>query len=189
MAETEKGFWQTAPGMIAAVAALITALGGVLGILVQNDVIGRGSDGQTSGTTPVVAGTPGEGERDHASSGATTTPPTSESALVPWDQATATLVRNDGTSATVMAPTVGLACDTQNLAFENGQRIRLELVRSIQFEAIYLENSSADGVVTLLDGRQLTDPIHTWNCPVSGTNELGPVEIELEDIERIEFHR
>ena len=189
MGETAKSFWQTAPGMITAVAALITALGGVLGILVQNDVIGWGSDSRTSGTTPAIAGTPDGGDRDQGSAGVTTTPSTEASALIPWTRATATLVRKDGTSATVKAPTVGLACDTQSLALKNGQRISLELVRGIEFDAIYTENSSADGVVTLLDGRRLTDPIHTWNCPVSGTNELGSVEIRLEDIDRIDFHR
>ena len=185
MGETAKSFWQTAPGVITAVAALITALGGVLGILVQNDVIGWGSESPTSGTAPVA----GEGVRDQASPAETTRDSTEGSPLIPWTQATATLVRKDGTSATVKAPTVGLACDTQNLAFKNGQRVSLELVRGIEFDAIYTENSSADGVVTLLDGRELTDPIHTWNCPVSGANELGSVEIRLEDIERIDFHR
>jgi len=98
-------------------------------------------------------------------------------------------VRKDGTSAIVRAPTLGLACATENLAFENGQSIRLERVRSIRFDAIYLENSSADGAVTLLDGRELTDPIDTRNCPVTGTNELGSLEIQLKDIKRIDFHR
>jgi hypothetical protein len=189
MATTEKGFWQTVPGLITAIAALITALAGVVGLLVQNDVIGWGSDGRTSATTPAVADTLGGGDSDQAPSGVTTTQPAVTSTLIPWDKATATLVRKDGSSATVKAPTVGLACDTQNLKFKNGQRISLQLVRSIQFDTIYTENASADGVVTLLDGRQLTDPIHTWNCPVTGTNELGSLEVKLEDIKRIDFHR
>ena len=45
MSETGKSFWQTAPGVISAVATLITALGGVLAILVQNEVIGGASGG------------------------------------------------------------------------------------------------------------------------------------------------
>jgi len=43
--------------------------------------------------------------------------------------------------------------------------------------------------VTLLDGGKLTDPIHTWNCPVAGSNELGPVAIQLQNIKRIDFQR
>jgi hypothetical protein len=43
MAESGKNFWQTAPGVITAVAALITALGGVFAILVQNDMLGGAS--------------------------------------------------------------------------------------------------------------------------------------------------
>lgn len=183
MAETgtEKGFWHTAPGMITAVAALITALGGVLGILVQNDIIG-GDASREVGDAPQVAAD----DRPPQSSQA---PATGTPEHVPWAEATATLLRQDGTTATVKAPTVSLACGTEILTFENGQRVNLDLVRSIEFSAIYTENSSADAVVTMLDGRALTDPIHTWNCPVGGSNELGPLTVELEDIKRIDFDR
>lgn len=187
MANTGKSFWQTAPGVITAMAALITAIGGVLGILVQNGVLGGAREQPSQSVAHTSVGT----DTDGAPQGRTIpgTQPANGSGLVPWDKATATLVRQDGTSATVRAPTVGLACATERLAFKNGQRIGLERVRSIRFDAIYLENSSADGAVTLLDGRELTDPIDTWNCPISGTNELGPIEIQLKDIKRIDFHR
>lgn len=186
MAETGKSFWHTAAGVITAVAALITAVGGVLAILVQNDIIGGTSDRET----PVVAGAQGGARASQPDSGVATAATAAQaSSLVPWDRATATFVRRDGTSVTVKAPTVGLACATETLAFKNGQRVGLNLVRSIRFDAIYTENSSADGVVTLLDGRELTDPIHTWNCPVTGANELGRLEIQLVDIGRIDFHR
>lgn len=190
IAETSRNFWQTVPGVITAVAALITALGGVLGILAQNDLLGRGGDAQESDTTQGATGQPGGEDTDPAASGAAAGgPSTDASTLIPWGQATATLVRQDGTSVVVKAPTVGLACDTERLVFENGQHMELEDVRSIEFNAIYMENSSADAVVTLLDGRQMEDPVHTWNCPVTGTNELGSLDIELNDIQRIEFHR
>jgi hypothetical protein len=136
-----------------------------------------------------VAGTPGGGVANEGARRSDTHKAVQASPRNPWAQATATLVRQDGSSATVKAATVGLACTTETLAFKNGQRVKLELVRSIQFNAIYLENASADGVVTLLDGRELTDPIHTWNCPITGANELGKLEIKLNDIKRIDFHR
>ena len=148
-----------------------------------------GRDSQQSATTQDPAATPGGGYGRPAGPEATTAPSTNTPDYIPWSQATADLVRQDGTRTTVKAATVGLACDTETLTFENGQKISLEIVRSIQFEAIYTDNSSADGKVQLLDGRELTDPIHTWNCPVMAQNELGPVEIKLENIHRIEFHR
>ena len=150
-AEAGKTFWQTAPGMITAVAALITALGGLLGILVQTGVIGGGNDDSSSGTTPAVA-TENDGSgagRDDQASADATTKPAADPTVVPWTSATATLTRNDGTTVDVKAPTVGLACNTEVLQFENGQTVDLELVRTIEFKAIYYENSSADGVVTL----------------------------------------
>jgi hypothetical protein len=185
MAETGKGFWHTAPGMITAVAALITALGGVLAVLVQNDVIG----GPRGGANEVVASTPGAGDAGQAAAGVPPTQSVQGPSITPWATATATLVRRDGSRATVKAPTVGLSCTTETLEFKNGQRVSMDLVRSIRFDAVYFENGSADGVVTLLDGRELADPIHTWNCPITGSNELGSLEIQLRDIRRIDFHR
>ncbi len=184
MAESGKTFWHTAPGVITAVAALITALGGVLAILVQNGIVGR--SGETGGQ--VVASTPAVGAANHAATGGTPDSQIAAASTVPWATATATLLRRDGSSATVRAPTVGLACSTESLEFKNGQRISLDRVRSIRFDAIYMENGSADGVVTLLDGRTLTDPIHTWNCPITGASELGPLEIQLREIRGIDFH-
>jgi hypothetical protein len=133
---------------------------------------------------------PAGGGANQAVSEVTPTQPIEASPLlIPWDRATATFVRKDGTSATVKAATVGLSCTTETLQFLNGLRISMELVRSVQFDAIYLENASADGVVTLLDERELTDPIYTWNCPITGANELGSFQIPLNDIRRIDFHR
>jgi len=186
VADDARNFWQTAPGVITAIAALITAVGGVLGILVQNDVIGRDGDGTSTRDVSEATSTH---RSDRAAPTKSPAHSTDESALIPWVEATATLVRRDGTSTDVKASTVGLACNTEVVGFENGQDVSLELVRSIEIDAVYAENSSADAVVTLLDGRELTDPVDTWNCPVTGTNELGFVEIRLEDIARIEFKR
>ena len=51
------------------------------------------------------------------------------------------------------------------------------------------EGPSVFNAVTLLDGRELTDPVHTWNCPVVGTTDLGPLTIPLEQFARVEFAR
>jgi hypothetical protein len=185
MGDTGKSFWRTAPGIITAVATLITAIGGVLGILIQNGVVRGAGEEPTRRVAPPPAGL-GTADAPEVNS---RQKPTDASTVTPWTKATATLVRKDGTTGTVSAPTVGVACATERLTFKNGQRISLDQVRSIRFDAIYLESSSANGVVTLLDGRELTDPIDTWNCPVTGTNELGPLEIQLKDIRRIDFHR
>jgi len=186
VAEPSKGFWHTVPGIITAIAALITAVGGLLAILIQNDVIG--SKDEPPPTTTVGEQTPAATVGGPPRTGATSAGPPSGS-LTPWEQANAVLTRTDGTSATVLAATVGIACDTQKVALKNGQSIRLDLVRSIDFDAIYTDNASATGTVNLLDGREVEGPIHTWNCPIMGQNELGQVTIQLDDIDRIDFQR
>jgi hypothetical protein len=148
--------------------------------------LGRIGDPEDEGATGPVA-TPSATER----TAATTAPAggTTERTLVPWDVAFATLERVDGTTAVVKASSVRLACTTDTLKFMNGQTISLDRVESVRFDAVFLDDASANGAVMLLDGRELTDPIHTWNCPVGGTTELGPLEIPLEDIKRIDFSR
>jgi hypothetical protein len=189
MGEDAKGFWHTLPGLITACAALVTALAGLLGVLTQADVLGGDDEDRLAGGAQAAASAPtsdGSPSTAPASSGASGT---DSPGRIPWERATATLVRTDGTSASVKATTVGFACTTETLTFENGQRIDLELVRSVRFETIYPEDSSASGVVTLLDGRELDDPIDTWNCPVEGTTDLGPLSIPLEQFARVEFDR
>jgi hypothetical protein len=183
--EDEKSFWQTVPGILTALAALVTALAGLLGILVQSGVIGGGTEGSDGAAQTAVDPT-AEGPQE-ATSGSST--PADASTLVPWEKTTATFVLEDGRTMTVRAPTVGIACNTEVVELENGQRIELRLVSSIRFDAIYTESSSADALVTLLDGRRLDEPVHTWNCPVTGTNDLGPVQVELDEIRQIEFER
>ena len=56
MGDTGKSFWRTAPGVITAVATLITAIGGVLGILIQNGIIRRTSEEPTQRVAPPAVG-------------------------------------------------------------------------------------------------------------------------------------
>lgn len=193
MADSPRSFWQTAPGMFTAIAALITAIAGLIGILVQAGVIGGDSSSADRGVDRSTSSGPraGRGGSTAESEGRSpgTTAPADAATLVPWEEATATLIRQDGTSTSVKAATVGLACNTDVVKLKNGQEIDLKLVGSIRFDTIYTENASADGVVVLLDGRKVAGPIFTWNCPVQGSNELGTVTVALEDIKRIDFDR
>lgn len=187
MSEPTKNFWQTVPGVVTAIAALITALGGLVGVLIQSGVISGGGHAEQPAAAQSVATTsvaPSDQPSTDATAGAG-----EPAGLIPWDRASARFVRNDGTTAMVKAQTVSLACDTGKVKLDNGQEVSLELVDSIRIDAVYTETATADGAVSLLDGRTLTDPIFTWNCPVSGTNELGTVSIDLQDIKRIDFLR
>lgn len=197
MAEDAKGFWHTLPGLITACAAFVTAVAGMLGILLEAGVVGGDGRerlaGEAQAAASASASASGTASTDEGSISAapraSSAQPTDGTGRVPWERAIATLVRKDGTTASVKATTVGFACTTETLTFENGQEISLELVRSVRFDAVYTDDSSATGLVTLLDGRELAEPVHTWNCPVTGTTELGPVTIPLDDFARVEFDR
>lgn len=194
MAETGKGFWHSAPGVVTAVAALLTAVGGLLGILLQYDVLppgGRAGDAGPDGVAPAPVATSDDASDPRVATRAPD-PGTSAaaSALVPWTDARASLVRMDGTTLDVRAMTVGLTCDRQRLAVSDGRTIGLEDVRSIRFDAVFTESpGTADATVELLDGTVLTESVLTRNCPVSASDERGPVSVPMPDIARIDFLR
>lgn len=191
MAEAPKGFWHTAPGLITAFAALVTALGGVLGILIQSGLVGGGDRAAVDdpGATDTVSAASPSGPGDEGPETNAGAPPTATESLVPWDEATATLTRRDGSTTEVKASTVYLACEQEQLAWKNGQKTHLDRVRTVEYQTVYLEDGSADGIVTLLDGRRITDTIHTWNCPVMASNDLGQVQVPLDEVARLDFDR
>lgn len=191
MAEDAKGFWHTLPGLITACAAFVTAVAGLVSILLQAGVVGGDGPERLAGEAQAAASASALSDEESVSAAprASGAQPTDGTGRIPWERATATLVRRDGTTASVKATTVGFACTTETLTFENGQEISLELVRSVRFDAVYTDDSSATGRVTLLDGREIAEPVHTWNCPVQGTTELGPVTIPLDDFARVDFDR
>ncbi len=197
-----KSFWQTVPGVITAVAALVTAVGGLIGILVQSGLFGSGDDQRAVATPPSVeastivdqtpssASSPSSGQTPEESPVAQSPEPAGGSPdLVPWTRATATIVRADGRRTEVRASTVNLSCGAPSVTFASGQTIPLERVRSIAITAVFASNATADATVTLLDGRRTSDTISTRNCPVQAETDLGPVVVELSDVRRIGFGR
>ncbi|MFC5379980.1 hypothetical protein [Aquipuribacter nitratireducens] len=196
MAETGRGFWHSAPGVITAVAALLTAVGGLLGILFQYDVLppgGRAADAGPPAAAPAVVATSDDASDPHGAAAATasgSSAPDADPPLVPWTDARASLVRDDGTTLDVRAMTVGLTCDRQRLAFVDGRTIQLEDVRSIRIDAVFTESPGfADATVELLDGTVLTESVLTRNCPVAAADERGTVSVPVADVARIDFLR
>lgn len=174
MVPASKRSRHTVLGFIIVAAILFAGLGGLFAWR-QNSTQGAvdtPSTGRSGGVSP-----------------RTKTPTTESSDLIPWAEATATVTRQDRTRLTVKASTVGLACTVGKLILHNGYETSLAHVRDIQFVAIHRKTGAADGIVTLVDGRELTDAIHTANCPLVGAGALGEVEIPLEEVRRIDFHR
>lgn len=189
VADADAGRRRRSKLAITAVGLLLVAVIAVAGVGLLRD----GSDDESPGRAPSTT--------ELASTSVATSGPAAQgldgsvtdaagaASLVPWAEAEAALERRDGTATMVRAATVYTACANGQVQLTTGQKISLELVREIQFDTIYTDTASADGTVTLLDGRVLDDPIYTWNCPIDGTNDLGRVSIPLADIRRVTFHR
>lgn len=157
-----------------AAIAVVIALFGAVRLL---DGVAAGA---SAGGSPVAS----------APAAVSTTPDGSDGAgLVPWERATAVLGRQDGSTAVVTATSVGLGCGRGSLLLADGQTIDLDRVAGIEFSSVDVLSATADVVVTLLDGRRIDGPLSTRNCPITGTTELGPLTIQLDEIASIDIRR
>jgi hypothetical protein len=209
MADTEtttKSWWGTMPGVLTALAGIITAVGGLVAVLSQNGLIGAKSTG--AGAGPAASSTPG------ASVATPATPPAAQPAAGPAPVSTATtpptvvsagpgtiahspaevlsglkargfvgvaVTHKDGSTA-ALAPGAELGSH-EAVELTNGQRVMFDRITSIEIEQPW------DGSVkiNLVNGQQLVTK--ATNYGFSGKNELGPYNVLLENLKRIDFVR
>jgi hypothetical protein len=209
MADTETGtksWWGTMPGVLTALAGIITAAGGLVAVLSQNGLIGAKSTG--AGAGPASSSTPGANVASPA------TPPAAQPAAGPKPVPTATplptvaspgpgtiahspaevlsglkargfvgvaVTHKDG-STVALTPEVTLSTDPA-LALNNGQKVLFDRIASIDIEQPW------DGSVklNLVNGQQLVTKATSYTF--YGKNDLGPYRELLENLRRIEFVR
>lgn len=182
MGSRTQGFWQTVPGMLTAVAAVITAAGGLLALLLQMGIIG-GADNpapvtgvQSQQTTaPVKATTASQG-------------PTGK----PWSDIQARWTMIDGT-------TVMMRAETVRFCFSGGMGVNLDDSRDIAFEKMSMIEVlrsdvalSAGGKatlrVTLANGAAYEGKI-TSGCDFFGLADTGRYTRYPDKLAKIEFLR
>jgi hypothetical protein len=181
-------WWQTLPGLVTAVATLVTAAGGLLVILAQTGMIGGTIPAAAPEKTPrSTADVAGGGPANPASRGDDSSPQRQAAGLKPWGQSEVVVTRRDGQTMTVRAETFS-NCLTgrQKLALASGQEVAFGLMRSI--DVVESDPVSAAVVITLHDGRALADRTAA-NCDLFGFNTLGRASVLFKDVKRVDFRR
>ena len=184
------GWWQTLPGIVTAIATLVTAVGGLLVILAQTGMIGGTGASREPDTTPrVAADARGSGPASSGAprAGVSSPPHTEDAALKPWAQSDVVVTRRDGRTTIVRADTFS-NCLTgiQTLTLAGGQMVAFDLMRAI--DVVESNPISATVVITLLDGRTVEDRTAA-NCDLFGYNTLGRFSVLFTDVKRVEFLR
>jgi hypothetical protein len=205
MADTETGtksWWGTMPGVLTALAGIITAAGGLVAVLSQNGLIGAKATG--AGAASALSSTPGANVATPvAQAAASPSPlPTAASPSTVGAPGPGTIAHSpaevlsglkargfvgvavthkDG-SMVALAPVVELGSQ-QAVELTNGQRVLFDRITSIEIEQPW------DGSVrlNLVNGQQLVTK--ATNYGFSGKNELGPYGELLQNLKRIDFVR
>lgn len=194
MADGESGarsWWATLPGVLTALAALITAVGGVLALLAQQGIWPDkpGKPGAAAAPTPVPAAAAtlslspsaaNVGATPSAAATSVSTGPVRESGLsaLPYKAVRVTALDRSVTDLLPSAEIYGTSLD-----LENGQRVDFEKLVSIDIEQPW------DGRVrlTLVNGTTLQAV--AANRTLAGRNELGQYMAGINTLRRIEFVR
>lgn len=182
MGEGRQGFWRSVPGVLTVAAGLITAIGGILAILLQVGVIGGDErPAPPAQAPPGSTASVGEPAPEAAGGGG------------PWSDAVAVFTGTDGTTIQARAETVrycisaGTAVsldDVQDVPFE--QMTSLEVVRA---DDQFASGGRADVVIELVDGQRLEGTIGS-GCDFFGFNDLGRVgPFYPQVLRRIDFQR
>lgn len=177
MSESPKpaSWWQTLPGILTALAAIITALSGFVALLFQHGVLGAKSGPKAEAAAqivPNVAASPVAVKPGPAAS----VPQAAQSNKRPWSEAEAVLLSREGKTTRVRADSFSNCISANHeLALDGDQAIPFEKMASIdvlQADDNFTPNAKAKLKVTLLDGAELSGSVAA-DCDLFGYNSLG----------------
>lgn len=187
-----RSYWRTLPGVLTGLAAVITAVGGIMAILIQVGVLDgtQLNRGNAGGKPPAVAPkgptrtTPGP------------TPTTAEATPTvagarPWSDVEAVFTRKDGTRVTAPAETVRFCISAgTGIRFNDSQDIPFEKIRSIvihQAPPHLQPDPKAEVRITLTGTAEPLTGMIEAGCEYFAFNDLGRISFYLEDLASIEF--
>lgn len=179
----EGNFWKTVPGVLTAVAAVITAVGGLLAILFQVGVLGGGDEPPAAASSSAPTSAP-----------AATSPAAGTTAQggKPWNEATAVITPKEGDPVEAPASTVRFCIsagmginlnDSLDVAFE--KMSGLEISRS---DPALSAGGKATVKVHLTTGKDVSGTI-TSGCDFFAQTDVGRYSLYPDRLAKIEFRR
>jgi hypothetical protein len=177
VAESEKkqSFWTTLPGFLTGIAAVLTAVTGLLVVMYPHGFAGSketpaaGSAMETARAAPSAAGGSG-----------------GSSAQAAHQRPTVLVTAKDGTEIRVLLNSFRDSYSGEVIQLKNGQSIPLDKIRSVDFLEVL--DYDQDVRVTLTDGRALEGTIMSGE-QMTGESDVGPVSISVKRLKRILFDR
>ncbi len=178
-----QSFWTTLPGILTGIAAVVTAVTGLIIGLSQQ----RGPDAPAEGSAPAAAATV-RAERPPAES-TRPAPDANPPADAPRKEATVIITAQDGSVTTVYGDSFQHRQTGRELPLLSGQSIPFDRIAAIDVTRIDSDRARVN--VTLVNGAVHSGAISAGLSPYAftGTNDLGSFEIRVDQLARITFER
>ena len=190
MADPEKraSFWTTLPGFLTGIAALLTAVTGLLVVMYPHGFSGS-KDGAAavSSKEPAGAAQSASPAAQGASSAVQNAAADGSASLMPrGDKPTVLLIRKDGTETRGFLHGFQDSQSLQAIALKDGQSIPFDKIKSVDFTET---RGSDQGVkVTLMDGRALEGDIMAGE-QMTGDTDIGLFSISVKTLKQVVFER
>jgi hypothetical protein len=177
VAESEKkqSFWMTLPGFLTGIAAVLTAVTGLLVVMYPHGFAGpKDRPPVGSATEPAQAASSAAGV-----AGASAAPAARQ-------RSTVLVTAKDGTETRVSLNSFRDSYSGEAVQLKNGQSIPFDKIRSVDFLEVH--EYEQDVRVTLMDGRALDGAIMSGE-QMTGDTDIGPFSISVKSLKRILFER
>jgi hypothetical protein len=177
VAESEKkqSFWMTLPGFLTGIAAVLTAVTGLLVVMYPHGFAGpKDRPPVGSATEPAQAASSAAGV------------PGASAAPAARQRSTVLVTAKDGTETRVSLNSFRDSYSGEAVQLKNGQSIPFDKIRSVDFLEVH--EYEQDVRVTLMDGRALDGAIMSGE-QMTGDTDIGPFSISVKSLKRILFER
>ena len=189
LAEPEKkqNFWTTLPGLLTGIAAVLTAVTGLLVVMYPHGFAGS-KDGRPAAVSlqdATAAAAKGAGETStHASE--TGRLETGRQETGRQGKPTVLVVGKDGTESRLSLNSFRDSYSGEAIQLKNGQAIPFDKIRSVDF--LETHDYEQEVRVTLLDGRAVEGAIMSGE-QMTGDSDIGPFSVSVKSLKRILFER
>jgi hypothetical protein len=177
VAESEKkqSFWMTLPGFLTGIAAVLTAVTGLLVVMYPHGFAGpKDRPPVGSATEPAQAASSAAGV------------PGASAAPAARQRSTVLVTAKDGTETRVSLNSFRDSYSGEAVQLKNGQSIPFDKIRSVDF--LETHDYEEDVRVTLMDGRALDGAIMSGE-QMTGDTDIGPFSISVKSLKRILFEQ